>query len=374
MANKSGKRGFGNIRKLPSKRFQASYVGPDGARHVAPSTFTAKADAEGWLTGQRKRIELGEWIVGHGKAAGAPEEHLTVQQFARAWVAGRDVKPLTKKHYLDLLERYVIPGLGDKLLGEVTPVEVRLWHAGIDSRKATMRAHAYALLRTIYNSAVADDLVKTSPCRIPGAGQAKRSGPIEPATLEQLEVITAEMPERLQPMVLLAAWCALRFGELAELRRGDVDLRAGVIRVRRGAARLTGGEVVVGPPKTAAGSRDVNIPPHLIGMLTAHLATHVGPSDTALLFPNAKGGHLAPSSFNWYWYGARKAAGRPDLAFHWLRHTGAVLAASTGATIAELMARLGHSTPAAAMIYQHAARGRDREIAAALSRIAEGEK
>lgn len=67
---------------------------------------------------------------------------------------------------------------------------------------------------------------------------------------------------------------------------------------------------------------------------------------------------------------ARKAAGRPDLRPHDLRHTGVVLAAQTGATLAELMARLGHSTPAAAMRYQHAAADRDRLIADALSQLA----
>jgi integrase len=69
---------------------------------------------------------------------------------------------------------------------------------------------------------------------------------------------------------------------------------------------------------------------------------------------------------------ARAAAGRPDLRWHDLRHSGAVLAAATGASIAELMARLGHSTPTAAMRYQHAAQGRDREIAALLSKLANG--
>ena len=60
---------------------------------------------------------------------------------------------------------------------------------------------------------------------------------------------------------------------------------------------------------------------------------------------------------------------RPDLRFHDLRHSGAVLAAATGATLAELMGRLGHSTPAAAMRYQHAAQGRDKQIAALLSKL-----
>jgi integrase len=57
--------------------------------------------------------------------------------------------------------------------------------------------------------------------------------------------------------------------------------------------------------------------------------------------------------------------------FHDLRHSGAVLAAITGATLAELMARLGHSSPQAAMRYQHQAEGRDKQIAALLSKLAE---
>ena len=91
----------------------------------------------------------------------------------------------------------------------------------------------------------------------------------------------------------------------------------------------------------------------------------------SLLFPNDNGGHVQPSTLYRHWYKARKQAGRPDLRFHDLRHSGAVLAAATGASIAELMERLGHSTPAAAMRYQHAARG--REIAALLSKIAANE-
>ena len=65
---------------------------------------------------------------------------------------------------------------------------------------------------------------------------------------------------------------------------------------------------------------------------------------------------------------ARSVAGRPDLRVHDLRHTGAVLAAQSGATLAWLMARIGHSTPQAALRYQHAARGRDAEIAARMSK------
>ena len=116
--------------------------------------------------------------------------------------------------------------------------------------------------------------------------------------------------------------------------------------------------------------RTVAIPPHLIPVVKVHLHDHVGMGKDALVFRAATGGHLAPSSLYRVFYPAREAAGRPDLRFHDLRHTGATLAAVSGATLAELMGRLGHSTPGAAMRYQHAAADRDQVIAAALSKLA----
>ncbi|WP_449385065.1 tyrosine-type recombinase/integrase [Cellulomonas soli] len=293
---------------------------------------------------------------------------LFLAEYADAWLEGRELKPRTRAHYRQLLDTRILPAFGEKELAAITPVDVRLWHAGMDARKPTIRAHAYALLRTIFTTAVADDLVTSNPCRIRGGGATKRAKAIRPATLAELESLTAAMPTRLQPMVLLAAWCALRFGELAELRRGDVDLKRATLRIRRGVVRVDS-EVIIGTPKSVAGVRDVAIPPHLMPTLERHLAEHVAPGRDALVFPAADGRNMSPNSLYWHYYPARRAAGRPDLRFHDLRHTGAVLAASTGATLAELMARLGHSTPAAAMKYQHAAADRDRAIADALSAL-----
>jgi len=63
MAGKKGHRSWGRIRRLPSKRYQASYVGPDLLRHGAPSTFTTKMDAEAWLQAERRSMELGSWVA-----------------------------------------------------------------------------------------------------------------------------------------------------------------------------------------------------------------------------------------------------------------------------------------------------------------------
>ncbi|MGV8965327.1 MAG: tyrosine-type recombinase/integrase [Cellulomonas sp.] len=361
------RRAFGNVRKLPSGAFQARYTGPDGREYKAPRTFQTKGDADTWLSGPRSDIERDRWVAPGTRNA----RLLTVAEYAKTWLAGRDLKPTTRAHYQLLLDTRIIPALGDHALATLAPIDVRAWYATLDKKTPTIRAHTYALLRTIYTTAVADDLLAANPCRIRGAGASKRARAIQPATLAELTVITDAMPARLKLIVLLAAWCALRFGELTELRRSDIDLRKGRVRVRRGVTRAYN-LVVIGTPKSDAGIRDVAIPPHLLPLVTEHLKLYVGPGKDALLFPATGGGNMSPTSLYWHFFPAREAAGRPDLRFHDLRHTGAVLAAATGATLAELMARLGHSTPSAAMVYQHASVDRDRVIADALSKLAAG--
>jgi integrase len=171
---------------------------------------------------------------------------LTVREFAEAWLGHRDLEDRTREHYRQLLRDHVFPAFGTTPVPALTPAEVRTWHAALGKRTGpTARAHAYALLRTVMNTAVADDLIAANPCRVRGAGQSKRVKKIVPATLAELATLTKAMPAKYQLLVLLAAWCGLRFGELAELRRSDVDVTNGVIHVRRGVWAIAA--VRVGP-------------------------------------------------------------------------------------------------------------------------------
>jgi integrase len=158
---------------------------------------------------------------------------------------------------------------------------------------------------------------------------------------------------------------------VTELRRKDVDLKAGVVRIKRGVVRADG-EVIVGDPKSAAGKRPVHIPPHILPAVKQHLRDHAQLGREGLLFYGLEGGQLAHSSLLYRFNRAKHAADRDDLTPHALRHTGAVLAAQGGATTKELMARLGHSTSEMAMRYQHAGEERDLILAHRLSELAEG--
>lgn len=369
------RRGFGQITKLPSGRFRARYTGPDTIRHAAPFTFETRGDAEAWLVAERRLVTSGDdWEPPKTRSIRSAKR-MSFGEYAEVWLAGRTVRgrPLadrTREHYEKLLEAYILPSFGDVSLRSITPEMVDLWYARTAAGRPTTQAHAYSLLRTILGTAVDRNLISTAnPAKVRGGGSTQRAKKVQPATLVELEALVSAMPARYQLMTLLASWCALRFGELAELRRGDIDTKNGVLRIRRGVVRAAG-QTIIKAPKSESGSRDVAVPPHLLPLVRQHLLQHAEAGRDGLLFPARGGGHLAPSSLYRVFYRARDKAGRPDLRWHDLRHTGAVLAAQTGATLAELMGRLGHSTPAAALRYQHAAAGRDHEIAQRLSVLA----
>jgi len=326
----------------------------------APVTFDTKLDASAWLADY---VE-GAVVADHKR----PDPSLA--EYADTWLASRELKPRTRAHYRDLLDDHIIPTLGALRLTRLSPDKVRAWYGSIDPNHPTLRAHAYGLLRTIYTTAISDQLVAANPCRIRGAGSAKTKHQTTVATLPELEVMVAALPERYRPMALLAAWCGLRFGELAELRRGDVDIEGRLLRVTRGVARANG-QVFIGDPKSDAGRRSVSVPPHLMPVIEAHLSKHVGKAPGALVFPARNGGSMAPSSLYRVWYPARAAAGRSELRFHDLRHSGLTWSAATGASVAELMRRAGHASQAAALRYQHATDERDRALARALAELAD---
>lgn len=360
---------FGTSARLPSGRYRARYLGPDGIRRNGPHTFGDKASADAWLAKVRTEINGRRW---HDPDAGA--EAFGV--YAERWLAERELRPRTRAQYDSTLTRHILPTFADMRLDSIAPATVNGWHRRLRTGP-TMKAHAYSLLKTIIASAVADELLPRNPCTIRGAGSAKRASDTEPATLAELDVIVEHMPDRLRAMVLLAGWCAMRFGELAELRRDDVDIERGRVTIRRAVATVKADDEhpdgrVIGDPKSQAGRRKVAIPPHILPALVTHLAEHAEPGPDGLLFPATGGGHLGSRALYNAYYPAREAAGRPDLRFHDLLHTGLTNAGRAGATVADLMAIAGHTTPAMAMRYQHSSEERGQIIAKRLSEEATG--
>jgi integrase len=375
MVAKSEYRRWGHIRKLDSGKYQASFVGPDLRRYNGPVTFDSKTFAEGWLARERELIQLcayngTAWVSPVERSAKTAVRGETVESYATRWIESRNIKPRTRIGYTDLMTKHIAPMLGDLGIGALTADEINRWHSRTLTDKPTARAHAYGLLHAICATAVEDELLTKNPCQIKRAMSTNRKRePVLLSIAELKAVADAVKPERFRALVLLSAWAALRFGEATELRRKDIGDGCESITISRAVTHRGG--CLIDTTKTDK-ARTVVLPPHIRADIKHHLDTYVGPEADALLFTSrGKCGHVAQNVFREALKAACTLIRRPGVTPHALRHLGGTLTARAGATMAEVQTRLGHSTVRAAMLYQHVASGRDAEIAAALSAMAE---
>ncbi|WP_449062397.1 tyrosine-type recombinase/integrase [Planomonospora algeriensis] len=364
--SRPAKRRFGRVRQLPSGRWQARYPGPDGVDRPAPETFATKRDAEVWLT--KKEVEIldeGWTNPDLGKVA--------FKEYGSDWVNERPgLRPKTAQLYEGLLRIHLVPTFGTLAVNEIKPAHVRKWRKTLlDSGVGPVTvAKAYRLLKAILNTAVEDRMIKENPCQIKSGG--KEESPERPTlTVKQVFALADAIEPRFRALVLLATFGSLRWGELAALQRRHLDLEARTVKVMGSTTELKDGSVTIGPPKSAAGRRTVALPEIVISELRAHLDRYTDDHDGAFVFLGAKGAMLRRSTFTRAWTKALKGAGLSGVHFHDLRHTGNTFASQSGATLRELMNRMGHSTTRAALIYLHTEGERDRKIADGMGRLAE---
>ena len=226
-------------------------------------------------------------------------------------------------------------------------------------------AKSYRLLHGILQTAVQDGLVARNPCAIRGAGvERPKERPV--VGIAEVFAIAEAIDGPYRGMVLLATFAGLRLGELRALRRRNLDLEALEVAVVEQYQQLSDGSLVAGPPKSDAGYRRVRIPSAIGSDLEDHLAKYAREGSDELVFTGTKGQPVRLASFYRAWRRAVLAVGLDELRFHDLRHSGNTLAAATGASTKELMSRMGHVSPRAALIYQHATVERDAAIADAL--------
>jgi integrase len=284
-------------------------------------------------------------------------------------VKGRPLTPATRVGYERLYRRNIGPRLGGRRLRTIRPETVRTWHADVTAAAGRdQAAKSYRLLRAVLATAEADELIRQNPCRVRGGGQENTAERPMVATSLVLELADAiEPPYR--AMVLLAGFAGLRTGESLGLRRADVDLLHAEVRITRQAQEIAGSGRVVLAPKSEAGRRTVALPGVVVRALEQHLATVLNAE--APVFTGPEGGPLRRATFSRAWRHALAVTGAPaELRPHDLRHHAATLTARMpGITTKELMARIGHASPRAALIYQHATRERDCAVAAYLDDV-----
>ncbi|MFN2506432.1 MAG: tyrosine-type recombinase/integrase [Acidimicrobiales bacterium] len=335
-----------------------------GAR-VSLGTFPTRAEAHRNVNLVLADQSRGSWV----DPAGGRER---LSSYATAWVSDHPkLRPRTRRFYQDLLRLHILPSIGNVEIGRLTPRQIRTWYsrlAGESGPGSSTAAKAYRLLHAIMATATADELVAKNPCMLANAG---REHPAERpvVTVAQVFELAGAVDRHFRLLVLMAAFTGLRRSELFGLARRHLDLLHGTISVVQQRQRMPDGSIAINPPKTQAGIRTIAIPPPLIPEIQAHLSEFAAPGVDGLVFLGVKGGPLREHVWQKKWDIARRSVGLPELHFHDLRHVANTLAASTGASLRELMHRMGHASPAAALRYQHATRERDAAIAAALGAL-----
>lgn len=358
----AARRRFGKVRKLPSGKYQASFVGPNGKRQNAPDTFVTKTDAARWLAKVEGDLSRGTWL----------DDQLGRQPFgdyARTWL--RDNTKIGPR-YRETCTRNLrlhMTALEDISLRALTSPVIREWYAAAIRGKggSTSIQQSYRFLHAVLATAVRDGAIAANPANIEGAGTDRaKERPV--ASVAQVVALIEAITPRYRAAVLLGAWCGLRRGEIIALTPQDIDLDAGTVTVRINRVELLETrQAFDAPPKTDAGKRTVTVPPHVLPFLEAHMGEWSG---TDRVFVGRDGKPMRGDAVRQAFARARRKADMPGFRFHDLRHTGQTLAASAGATTRDLMKRLGHASSAAANRYLHAVDGRDAEIASALSDLA----
>jgi integrase len=361
------RRPMGGIDRLGSGRYRVRITDPATGERLSLGTFATKADAEHAFARAVTEQARGTWV--------RPAASTTLlRDYAGQWLASRlgrggaPLRPRVRELYGGQLRLHILPSLGEIPLNQLRPATVRAWYARLleHGPGASTTAKCYRLLRAILTTAVDDGLIATNPCAIRGAG-AEHAPERQIPSVEQVFTLADVVKNRYRALVLLAALSGLRRGELFGLRRGDVDAEHRSVTVAVQRQQLANGEHLIGEPKSGAGKRTVALPPEAWDPLVEHLERFTAEGADAWVFTGAKGGPLREAVWQHEWAKARQSIGRPDLHFHDLRHVAATLAAATGAGVKEIMYRIGHASPQAALRYQHATTRRDRAIADGIS-------
>jgi integrase len=362
--SKRERRAFGSVRRLSSGRWQVRYRDLTGVLHTGPHTFTSKTDAARYLAMVEADLHRGAW-------ADPKLGRITLTEWVKRWQATTtNLRPTTRDLYAYLLRRFLLPTFSKAALSSIDVLAVRAWLADLQAQQLSPStvAKAYRLLSRILGAAVEAGYLPRNPCTVKGAGQ-ERAPEMRFATVAQVAALADAIDPRYRALVLVAAYGGLRWGELVGLRVKRVDLLHGRVTVAEQVAEVNG-QLLPGPPKTEAGRRTVTLPAVAAVALAEHLANFAEPGPEGLVFPAPQGGYLRRSNFRRrWWVPATRAVGVQGLRVHDLRHSAATMALAAGANTRELMERMGHTSPAVALRYQHVMAGRDQAIAASLEQL-----
>ncbi|WP_162802903.1 tyrosine-type recombinase/integrase [Ornithinimicrobium avium] len=315
----------------------------------------------------------------------AEAEGMTLRRWSEKWLAALEANPDrsqgTVVAYRSVLKNHVVPQLGEVRLVDLTTELVAEHLAALaalpskrhkGARTNGIAPNAAIVLRSCINAAVKSRAGGLEAFTFPEAPKHRRVRPEDEqgdvASAEEVRALGEAMPDHLRIAVPLAAWCALRMGEVLGLQRRDLERLDNPDRATLHIRRQWNSQAKALTPPKAGSTRSIAIPAALLPALTAHLSAYTGAEPIAAVVCGPRGNRVSQSTLDRYWREARDSAGRPGFHFHNLRHTGLSAYAVQGATLAELLHRGGHTDVTVALRYQHATAQRDRALTERLSK------
>lgn len=344
-------------------RWVARYRDASGREHS--KTFDLERAAKKWAGDREKEVRDGTWVSPDLAA-------MTIGEWCEVWYAGRTgIAPATLEQYRTIIDTDILPELGQipvralktsrcrKWVRDLT--ETRSWREPIvevvDGKKvarpdvlaestASTRAHVFA---GILKEAIHEGIIARSP--MAGVRPPKRAvestTAVDPELLPtgaEIWALRAAAPELIAEAIIVASGTGLRQGELLGLRRRNVDFLRKEIVVVEQAVTLTRGGAEFRPPKTRQALRRIPVGDVVISAIARHLERYPCEPDEAV-FRNRMGRLHRRSAFGDLWRKARQEAGARDtLRWHELRHFYASTLIAGGASVREVMERMGHTS------------------------------
>ncbi len=353
---------WGSVRKLPSGRFQARWTDKNNSHHTAPTTFKTLTDARIFLGRIRVGIEDGTWQK-------VDDGLQPLEPFATRYLEAhkKNIKATTLIRYEALLRLHVFPKFGTRPIKSIKSIDVSEWvNEMAESSKGGTVKGAHGILRMVMKEAMRSGIVDSDPCAYTRFPRKERFEPTI-ITHDEARALMEAMPERFYAFIGVLAYCGLRYGEAAALRRSKVDLDRLEICVDESVTNA-GGQTVWGETKTYE-KRIVTLPKFLGDALAVHMDKFTEASPDSLVFTMPGGGWIQNNNFQKrHWNPVMKklvadGAVSQRITPKDLRATcGSWVAASDG--VLEAAKRLGHSNTATTT--KHYARpiaGRDFKVA-----------
>jgi integrase len=294
--------------------------------------------------------------------------NLTIAEYLSRWLETSvkgSVRPRTLDNYRMHVRHHLIPALGSVKLKALSPAHVQaLYRAKLDSGLApsTVR-YTHAVLNRALKQAVRWGLVPRNAAEAADPPKLER---VEMKVLSPTEVkvlLSTARGDRVEALYVLAVHTGLRIGELLGLRWGDVDLKAGKMRVVRQLQRTRGGGGLAFSPTKNSNRRTIRLTGTAVDALRKHRAQQAEEKlrlggiykDQELVFATTIGTPLDASNVMYRGFKPLlRHAGLPPIRFHDLRHTYATLMLSQGINPKIVQELLGHATISQTMdTYSH---------------------